>query len=143
MLYNDRLDNKISGEFWEKKQKEINDSQEVIREQLVRLKNEETKYFEIGLNILDLARRAREIYKNRSPEDRRTLLKYIFSNLILNDGEMAHTLNKSVSIIAKRVQQNIDAENNLEPNKTLTKQRQKDSFDYVTNTLLRRQGSNL
>ncbi len=109
-LYDDRLDHIITNEHWERKQKEINDEQAVIRDQLAQLKSEETKYFEIWLNILDLARRAREIYQKRSPEQRRTLIKYIFQTLMLKDGETESTLKPTIEKIAKRVQQKLDQE---------------------------------
>lgn len=120
-LYDDRLDGKISPEFWEKKNKEILGEQAEVLNQLNKLKSEEAKYFEIWLNIIDLARRAREIYERRTPEERRLLLSHIFSNLVLKDGEVAYTLKKSVQKVAERVQQKLDAEKSFEPTKTLAK----------------------
>jgi hypothetical protein len=52
---------------------------------MTRLKEEEIKYFELYINILDLARRAREIYEKRSPKEPQLLLSHIFSNLLLKD----------------------------------------------------------
>ncbi len=120
-LYDDRLDHVISNEHWERKQKEINDEQAVIRDQLAQLKSEETKYFEIWLNILDLARRAKEIYQKRSPEQRRTLIKYIFQTLMLKDGDTESTLKPTIEKIAKRVQQKLDLEKSFEPTQKTTK----------------------
>ena len=113
-LYNDKLDESITREFWEKKNKEIVAEQEGLQEQLSRLKSEEAKYFEIWLNIIDLARRAREIYDKRSPEERRILLSHLFSSLVLKDGKVAHTYKKSTAAIAKRVQERLDAAKSLE-----------------------------
>jgi DNA invertase Pin-like site-specific DNA recombinase len=114
ILYNDRLSEKISQERWEGKQKEINEEQARIQNQITKLKSEETKYFELYINILDLARRAREIYERRSPEERRLLLSHIFSNLILKDKKADTVLKSSVEKIAKRVQEKIDAQKILE-----------------------------
>ncbi|HRH22466.1 MAG TPA: recombinase family protein [Candidatus Paceibacterota bacterium] len=116
-LYNDKLDEKITREFWEKKQAEITNEQKAIQDQLSRLKGEEAKYFEIWLNILDLARRAGEIYKKRSPEERRLLLSHIFSNLVLKDETVTPTLKAPVQKLAERVQQRLDAEKTFEPDK--------------------------
>lgn len=60
----------------------ILDEQKETLAQIERLKTEEAKYFEIWLNIIDLARRAREIYERRSPDEKRLLLTHIFSNLV-------------------------------------------------------------
>ncbi|MSU74874.1 recombinase family protein, partial [Candidatus Kaiserbacteria bacterium] len=85
VLYDDRLDETITQARWKEKEKEITDEQAEIQAQITRLKSEETKYFELYINVLDLARRAREIYEKRSPEERRMLLAHIFSNLTLKD----------------------------------------------------------
>ncbi len=124
-LYNDRLDQKISSDFWDKKREEVNKEQLEIQEQISRIKNEETKYFEIWLNILDLAFRAREICKKRSPEERRTLLSHMFSNLMLKDKIVLPLLKRPVEVISKRVQQKIDAENSFELDKKVDTKGQK------------------
>lgn len=114
VLYDDRLAERITTEKWEAKQKMINDEQAEIRNQMAKLKDEETKYFEIYINILDLARRAREIYEKRSPEERRLLLSHIFSNLILKDKKASSLLKSSTNKLAQRVQERIDSQNNFE-----------------------------
>jgi site-specific DNA recombinase len=109
-LYDDRLDEKVSRDFWERKQKEITTEQAELLEQINKIKSEEAKYFEIWLNIIGLARRAEEIYKKRSPEERRLLLVHLFSLLTLKNKETGYTLKQPVAVLAKRVQQKIDAE---------------------------------
>jgi len=117
-LYNDRLDERITTETWEKKQKEIVEEQSAIQDRLKALKSDEAKYFEIWLNIIDLACRAREIYQRRTPEQRRTLLKHLFSNLMLEDEKVGYTLTEPVEVLAKRVQERIDAEKDFRTKKT-------------------------
>ena len=129
ILYNDRLDQKITTDHWEKLQSKINEEQEDIRAQMERIKNVETKYFEIWLNILDLAFRAREIYERRSPEERRLLLSHIFSNLVLKDEKVLSSLKKPIEVLSKRIQEKIDAEKIFEPKKKVTLKRQKSSFE--------------
>lgn len=136
ILYNDRLSEKITQERWENKQKEINDEQAKIQNQITKLKNEETKYFELYINILDLARRAREIYEKRSPEERRLLLSHIFSNLILKDKKADTVLKNSVKKISKRIQERIDAQNKFELKKPNTS-KVKSKLDPKYKTLLR------
>lgn len=142
-LYSDRLDDRISVVFWQEKQKGITDEQGAIQEQIKKLKSDEAKYFEIWLNILDLARRAREIYEKRSPEERRLLLSHIFSNLVLTDESVAYTLKTPVQKFAERIQQRIDAEKTFEQGKTLMPHGQKGSPDNQFCRWLRRQDSNL
>ena len=137
ILYNDRLDQKISTDNWEKKQLEINDEQRDIQEQISKIKDVETKYFEIWLNILDLAHRAREIYEKRSPEERRLLLSHIFSNLVLKDEKVLPLLKKPVEILSKRVQEKIDSQKIFELNKTLVSKRQKNPSRVLCPAMLR------
>lgn len=136
-LYDDRLDGGITKETWERKSKEFVDQQTEIQEQLTKLKSEEAKYFEIWLNILDLARKAKEIYQKRDPEQRRILLAHIFSNLVLKDGVTAYTLRSSVQRIAERVQQKLDTEKDFRTVKKVAKKGQSDSFDFLHPALLR------
>jgi exonuclease VII large subunit len=91
-LYNDRLDEKITSEFWQKKQNEITTEQESIQKDLAKLKTQEAKYFEIWLNIIDLAFRAREIYeKKKSKREEITFTPYFFE----------HDLNRQKSLMYK------------------------------------------
>ncbi len=136
ILYDDRLAEKITPERWEEKQKIINNEQAQIREQISRLKEEETRYFEIYINILDLARRAREIYEKRSPEERRLLLAHIFSNLFLKDKQASSLLKKSPAKLAKRAQEKIDAQNIFEPKK-INGVKAESASDPKTNFVLR------
>jgi len=109
-LYDDHLDGTISRDLWQRKQKEITDEQAEALNQLGRLKSEEAKYFEIWLNIIDLARHAREIYEKRNPEERRMLLSHLFSMLKLKDSKVEKTYKASTARIAQRVQEKLDAE---------------------------------
>lgn len=136
VLYDDRLDSRISTEVWEQKQKEIVDEQAAIIEQKKQLKSEEARYFEVWLNILDLARRAREIYERRSPDEKRLLLAHIFSNLMLKDEKVTYTLTAPIQVLAKRVQQRIDAEKSFEPAKRGSKKGKSDSFESLHPALL-------
>ncbi len=136
-LYNDRLDESITMDFWQKKQKDITDEQAGIQEQIKKLKSEEAKYFEIWLNILDLSRRAREIYEKRTPEQRRILLSHIFSNLVLSDETVLYTLKAPVQKLAERVQQRIDLEKTFELKKKVATKRQKGTFVPSRPDLLR------
>ncbi len=142
-LYNDRLDGKITTEFWEHKREETTTEQTNIQEQIKKLKGEEAKYFEVWLNIIDLAGRAREIYDKRSPEEKRLLLSHIFTTLTLKDNEISYVLKPAMEKISKRIQQKLDEEKTFEPHKNGSTKTQKDSFESLCPALLRRQGSNL
>lgn len=142
-LYEDKLDGKISMEMWERKHAEALSEQKSIRDRMSTMKDEETKYFEIGINILDLAMRAREIYEKRSSEEKRLLLKHIFSNLLLNDRNVVYFLTKPAERIAKRVQERIDAKKFFEPSAMPMNKAQTPTSGGGLRSLLRDQDSNL
>ncbi len=137
-LYNDRLDEKITPAFWEKKNSEIINEQADIHNELTKLKSGEAKYFESFINILDLARRSAEIYSKRSPEEKRLLLSHIFSNLVLKDQKVAYTLTKTVERIAQRVQQKLDGESFFEQGSGGSNKQQKDPFESLCPAMLPR-----
>lgn len=120
ILYDDRLAEKITQERWQAKQTSINEEQENIQKEIGRIKNDEVKYFELYINILDLARRAGKIYEKRTPEQRRILLGHIFSNLTLKDKKVAYILKAPIEKLSKRIQEKLDAQKKLEPQKSLS-----------------------
>ncbi|MCA9401560.1 MAG: zinc ribbon domain-containing protein, partial [Candidatus Omnitrophica bacterium] len=135
-LYDDRLDGVITQEFWKIKNTEIINEQEEVVRQINRAKDSEAKYFEYWLNILDLASRASEIYNKRNNEEKRMLLNFIFSNLILKDGKLTYKLNQPMKILSKRIQEKIDYENSFEPRKSVVNKRQKGSLEPICPALL-------
>lgn len=138
VLYNDRLDGSITPETWKKKQQEITSEQTDIRAQMERVKSEEAQYFEIWLNILDLARRAREIYLSpkRTPDQKRKLMSLIFSNLSLKDKKVSYTLVEPVVVLSKRLHERLEAQKSFELRNTRMKQGRKGSTRPKTNALL-------
>ncbi len=139
VLYNDRLDNVINADTWQKKQREIAAEQADIQTQIATLKSDEAKYFEIWLNILDLARRAREIYTSpkRTPDQKRQLLSLIFSNLTLKDKNVSYTLVEPVAVLSKRLHERLAAQKSFELRNTRVKQGQKGSTRPKNSSLLR------
>lgn len=71
------------------------------------------------------------------------LLQQIFSNLTLKDKKLSYSLKKPVEVLAKRVQEKLDSQKNLEPSKTLAQEGHNGETDPQTSTLLRGQDSNL
>ena len=85
-IYEDKIDGKIPVEFYERKFKEYSVEKEQVLESLQKLNQGNTKYYEAGYAIHELACRAQAIYLSpkASPEDKRLLLSYVFSNLTEN-----------------------------------------------------------
>lgn len=89
-IYEDKIDRKISPEFYNRKFAEYTKDKEEALELLRKLNEGNTKYYQAGYAIHELASKATEIYKSpkATNEDRRLLLSKIFSNLTLNTNEI-------------------------------------------------------
>ena len=142
VLYDDRLAQVITQERWELKQAGMMAEQEEIQSQISKLKDTEVKYYEKYINIIDLARRSREIYEKRNPEERRMLLKSIFSNLVIKDKIVSYSLKESIAMIVKRVQEKVDSEKLFEPQNSEVQKRQKGTFVPLHPAMLRELDSN-
>ncbi|PCI20300.1 hypothetical protein COB64_02120 [Candidatus Wolfebacteria bacterium] len=90
IMYEDKLDGKITPEFYARKSKEYKEEKENILASLHTLGVDNTQYYEAGIAIHELASSATEIYQNKnvSTEEKRLLLSYIFSNSSLNAGKL-------------------------------------------------------
>lgn len=101
LLYDDKIDGKISQAFYDTKFEQYKkDREEVVA--LLKSHNEAgTKYYELGSNILDLAHRAKDIYlhEKRTTEERRTLLGLVFSNMILKDRILTATYTPAFEVM--------------------------------------------
>lgn len=86
-IYEDKIDGKITLEFYDRKFKEYTQTKEEGLAALKKLDEGNTKYYQVGFAIHELASRAAEIYKSpkASIEEKRLLLSKVFSNLSLND----------------------------------------------------------
>jgi len=103
LLYNDKVDGKIAKEFYERKFRQYTEEKEMVIESIRQHNAGQTKYFELGMSILELAQKAKEIYLNRSVEEKRQLLALTFSNLALKDGNLYPVYHSALQLIAERV----------------------------------------
>ncbi len=87
-LYDDKLDEKISEEFYQRKFKEYSEEKEAILQSMQKHSHASNKYFELGALIYELSQRAREIYEKATPEEKRQLLNFVFSSLRVNRGDL-------------------------------------------------------
>jgi len=136
ILYDDKLDGKITPEFYEQKFQQYTQEKETIVNSIEKHSNAQTKYFELGVSIFDLSQKAKELYKKASVEAKRTLLSLVFSNLKLNEGKLSINYTLPFEILANSVK----ATNKIfEPHFSI----QKGAFQPPPKLLLRGQDSNL
>jgi DNA invertase Pin-like site-specific DNA recombinase len=104
LLYDDKLDGKISSDFYEQKFREYAKEKEEIISSIEKHSNAQNKYFELGINILELSQKAKEIYLKASEEQKRMLLNLVFSKLTLNNGKLKVFYSRPFEICLRGVQ---------------------------------------
>ena len=101
-LYDDKLDGKITLDMYDIKFKEYSQKKEDILGALQGQNAAETAYFELGVNILELSRNAKELYRQAHKEEKRMLLNLVFSDLQLDEEKLEIKYALPFAIIAER-----------------------------------------
>ncbi len=118
-LYDDKIDDKISEDFYKKKFEQYKVEQEQILDTLNKHKDANLKYYEMGVTVLQVAKKAWRIYINRDTEemvdDKRLLLSLVFSNATLNGKIAQVSYHKAFKIIFDHVGELIGEK--IDPNK--------------------------
>ena len=100
-IYVDKLDDKISEEFYQKCLDQWRGEQDQILERIKAHQNANVNYFEKGLNIFELANKAYSLYLQQTAEEKRQLLNFILLNCTLIKGTLYPTYRKPFDILAK------------------------------------------
>ena len=124
-IYDDKIDEKISEEFYKKKYEQYKVEQEQILDSLNKHKDANLKYYEMGETVLQVAKKAWKIYINRDKQemvdDKKLLLSLIFSNTTLNGKKVEISYQKAFKMVSNRVMQmlgeKVDEKNTFEPPK--------------------------
>ena len=115
VLYEDRLDGRISSEIYDQKFREKTSERDEVAKQIKRLSGQNTEYIEHAIDILELTQNAAEIFRTRPVETQRILLGDIFSNITLNGKHMTVTWREETEAIRNAVIKTKRLENYLEP----------------------------
>jgi site-specific DNA recombinase len=135
-MYDDKLDGRITGEFYDERIKLFGEEKEMLLHSLQKLEADNTQYYKVGFAIHELALLAKKIYlsEKASVEERRLLLSYAFSNVTILRGEIKVEYTKPFNFLAEWMPQ---VNKVLELEKTLVNKRQKTPFGAFHPTLLR------
>ncbi|MFA6476134.1 MAG: recombinase family protein [Candidatus Paceibacterota bacterium] len=101
VLYDDRLDGRISPSEYDQKIEEFRQEETDLINSLSKLKSDNTEYYRVGIALHELALRAREIYlsKKATVEERRLLLSYSFSNVSVLRGDIRAEYTKAFQFL--------------------------------------------
>jgi len=89
--YQDKLDAKISEEFWARKSSEWRADEQQIQNSLLQLKNASPERLLDATRILELANKAYFLYVKQPPAEKAKLLKMVLSNCAIDDASVYPT----------------------------------------------------
>lgn len=99
--YDDKLEGKISEDYWQRKAAEWREAQVQVRSAIERHENANRLYFEEGCRILNMATRAYALWPQQAPADRRKLLNMILSNCTFDGTNLTATYAKPFCWLAE------------------------------------------
>ena len=101
VMYDDKLDQRITADFYDEKVQRFEEEKEVLLNSLKNLEADNTEYYRVGFAVHELALRSNEIYlsKDATIEERRLLLSYAFSNISILRGEIKTEYTKAFNFL--------------------------------------------
>jgi hypothetical protein len=131
VLYEDRLDGRISVHQYDKMQQEASNEQKIIAKKLEDFEEDYLAILEKGIDILGLSQKATAIYQSKKDDDRRAILRDLFSNIRLNGNLIEVERTPLVAAIANKVRKEKELRNTFEQaiNNKLTEE------EFVNGTL--------
>ncbi len=103
-LYDDKLDEKITKDFYERKFKQYTEEKEAILQAMNKHSKASNKYFELGMTVYELSQKAPELYREATVEEKRELMGLVFDSLILNEGKLEYKYSKLFEKLIKAVE---------------------------------------
>lgn len=103
-LYDDKLDGKISEEFYQRKFEEYSAELRSIEKGLSKVNTASLSYFELSMNFYDLSQRSTEIYRKSKVEQKRNLIRMVFETLTLDNGLLEWSYTKPFQLLYDAVQ---------------------------------------
>lgn len=101
-LYEDKLDNVISKDFYNRKFREYEAKIRDLEAKISRYSDANIDYYKMGVNILELAKKACFLYKKGNIEEKQELLHFLLANSLLKDGNLLPEYKKPFDTIYQR-----------------------------------------
>ena len=99
-MYVDKLDGRVSDEFFDQKSTEWRQEQATVRQNLEQHEQANQSYLQEGIAILELANRAAELFDRQAASEKRRLLDFVLSNSTWGNGELAVEFRQPFDLIA-------------------------------------------
>ncbi len=100
-IYIDKIDGKISEEFFSRMTSAWEEELNQIRTAITKHENSDGNYLSQGVHILELCNKAHRLYLQQTPIKNSKLLHFILSNCTLNDASLCPTYRKPFDLLAE------------------------------------------
>lgn len=94
VMYEDRLDGRITTDNYDKKLKEYNERQQELLFEMRKYQQANESYYLTANKVLSLAKRAYEIFESSEVEEKRQLVNFLFQNCQLNGKNLLFKLKR-------------------------------------------------
>ena len=102
-VYEDKLDGKITEEFYNRKSGQYSGELRQVRKDIKKLTEANKKYMNLGSAIFELAQASAKIYESCESEvEKRGLLHDVFSNIKIKDGNIVPDYKNGIQLVAAR-----------------------------------------
>ena len=108
-LYDDKLDEKITPDFYTRKFKQYSEEKDELTETIKRHSTASTGCLNLGINLYELSQRAKEIYLKAKAkgmlEEQKNLIRLVFAKLTLDEGKLSWEYSKAFKILSQAVEE--------------------------------------
>lgn len=99
-MYVDKLDGKVSQDFYDQKSMDWLGEQEEILKKIDLHRTASRSYIQEGIRILELSQKAAQLYIQQESSEKRRLLQFVLSNSIWKEGRLIPVFKKPFDLIA-------------------------------------------
>jgi site-specific DNA recombinase len=98
-MYMDKLDGRVDAVFFDRKAAEWRTEQARLLCAIENHQAADQTYLEEGIRLLELGRRAHELFQKQEPREKRRLLDFVLSNCTWKDGALQATFRQPFDLI--------------------------------------------
>lgn len=99
-IYDGKLDEKITPDFYNRKFKQYSDEKDEITESIKQHSTASTGYLNFGINLYELSQRAKGMR-----DEQRSLIRLVFEKLILDEHKLSWEYSKAFKILSRAVEE--------------------------------------
>lgn len=100
-MYVDKLDGLVDAAFFERKSNQWREAQNNCLREIEQHQEADKSYMHEGVQLLELASKAQELFARQEPREKRRLLNFLLSNCTWEDGEVVASFRQPFDLLAE------------------------------------------